>query len=179
MKTFKNIYLETIYPIQNNILSISARDNNGKQFIYKFNFNQNKILPQMYKNVSIFNSGLNKDLNHVLNRINQRLNKQYTFNDILIIVKKAIDYYLNNINNFKFNQSFLICSKQYPNIKMVIQITKNNIELQDKIELSERYNNIFYCDYFCFIYTILTQNMISNNQYDKELILEESKEIYV
>jgi hypothetical protein len=44
------------------------------------------------------------------------------------------------------------------------------------MSLSEQYGNIFFNEYFCFVYTLLTADMVSNNEYDQELIFED---IYV
>ena len=168
------IYLETIYPEKNNILTIHVTNKN-KSYDYEFNLNNFENIPMEYKNVTIFYSAKNKDPNHVLNQLNSRINKNYSHNDLLIITKRTIDYYFKNIKNVNFNQSFLVQSKSYPEFQVPIQITENNINIFDKQELNEKYGNIFNNKYFCFIYTILLPDMISVNENDK-LIIVESKE---
>lgn len=168
-----SIYLETIYPIKNNILTVYAKDKN-KDYVYDFNLNKFENIPAVYKNVTIFYSAKNKDPNHVLNQLNKRIEKEYSHNDLLTISKRLIDYYLKNKNNFHFNQSFLVQSKSYPEFQLPIQITENHIDTFEKIELNEKYENIFNSKYFCFIYTVLLTDMISVNENDQQIIVESS-----
>lgn len=169
------IYLETIYPEKNNIVSVYASDKN-KNYVYEFNLNKFENIPIEYKNVGIFYSAKNDDPNHVLNQLNSRIKKDYTHEDLLIITKRLIDYYLKNTNSFHFNQSFLVQSKSYPEFQLPIQITENHIDIFEKQELNKKYMNIFNCKYFCFIYTVLLPNMISINKND-EFVIVESKQI--
>lgn len=179
MEKFNNLFLETIYKdkLNNNILTITSLNKN-KKFEYQFNLNKIDKLPYLYKNVAVFASAKNNDLFHLINRKNNRASN-YTIDNIIFIVNNALDYFLKNKNkiNFKFNQSFLVTSKSFSDIKLSIQITENNIELVDKINLDQIYGNLFYSQYFCFIYTILLNNMVSNNKFDKEIVVENLIEV--
>lgn len=166
-----NIYLETIYPIKNNILTIYAKDKN-KEYVYDFNLNKFENIPTEYKNTSIFYSAKNKDPNHVLNKLNTRIDKKYTHNDLLIVTKRLIDYYLKNKNSINFNQSFLVQSKSYPEFQLSVQMTENHIDTFDKLELNDKYGNIFNSKYFCFIYTVLLPDMVSVNKNDRIVNVE-------
>lgn len=172
VKKFTQIYIQSILQM-NNILMINS-DVKNKKFKYTFNINKKYGFPCSYKNVSIFLSGKNNNPFHFIQRLYSKRNKpKIQLETIKQLIFSAIDIYLKNSSNFKFNQSFIIRSKKFPQIKIPIQFTKNNIYTIDKMELMEKFKDLFNNQYFCFIYTILTDNMQSINQYDKELILQE------
>ena len=139
--------------------------------IKKFNFKS--FTPFEYHNVSIFQSAIHEDLNHVLNQLNKRNDKDYSLNDVFIIIKRGIDKYLEliKIENFNTKQSFNIISKSYSDIKIACSIEKNTIKEQ-LIYLNESDDNeLYHNNYFCFIYTVLESSMKKRN-IDKELIVE-------
>lgn len=173
MNEFKKIYFESILQLNKNILEIKS-DVNGKKYSYSFNMNKIYDFPEIYRNVSVFLSAKNTDIFHFVKRHADKTRNasEITLIDIKKIIHQAINFYLNNKNKFNFNQSFLIISKKFPNIKIPIQMTKNNIYTIDKMELSEKFENLFFSDYFCFVYTILSADMISTNIFDKEIICE-------
>lgn len=139
--------------------------------IIKFNFKS--FNPFEYHNVSVFQSAMHNDINHVLYRLNERSKKQYTLNDIFIIVKRGIDEYLKQSKNIKFNtkQSFNIISKSYKDIKVACAIEKNDIKSNLIFLEKDEDNKLYHNDYFCFIYTILESSM-KKHSIDKELIVE-------
>lgn len=168
------IYLETIYPIKDNKLTVSYIENNKSRNIIFNLFNADNIIPAIYKNVSIFYSAMNKDIFHTITRSNNRTSKKYNHTDFLFIAQKTFDYYLLNHQKSKFNseQTFYVHSKSHSDIIVPIQINKNKLSIEDKMSLSETYGKLFYSQYFLFIYTTLKNTMSSHNSRDIEITVE-------
>ena len=132
-----------------------------------YKINDDAMIPIVFNDVCICMSALNKDLFHVLDRINKRSNKKYDISTVITIIKR----YIKNDPDFKklFYKgrdiySCSIQSKEFNLIKVLVTFEKNNARdiFSDDIQR---------CKYFCFIYTVLDNNMIEHNN-DIQLIVE-------
>lgn len=136
-----------------------------------YNINDKVFKPFAYKNVIIAASNLNKDPYHLTNRLNQR-SKNYSLNDVFIIVKRGIDHYLNDKELKQFHKrtkSFSIISKSYSDIIVSCTIEQN--KLYDMFDINSK--DIFKTSrYICFIYTILDKTMKTKVN-DKQILTEE------
>jgi len=150
-------------------LKILNKDKN----YFGFQINDHTFTPFEYKNVFCCASCLNKDINHVLTRLFTRTTAN--INDIFIVLKRGIDKFLQLKDNKYKNRrikTFHIISKSYPNFKLVIQIVRN--DQKDIFKYLENTNEVFFnCNYICFLYTILINDM-EKRESDDELFVESS-----
>lgn len=137
--------------------------------IYKVN--KVPFAPFKYKNVVVAASDLNIDKNHLTNRLSER-GKNYTINDVTIIIKRFIDHYVTDKKLKSFHQtlkSFNIKSNSYKDIIVNVIVEPN--KLYDMFDINS--SDIFKTSkHICFVFTILKSNMITKIT-DRTVITEE------
>ncbi len=123
---------------------------------FSYKINDEAFEPILYKNICICASSLNDDPFHILKRLNKRSKKEYTIKTILTIIKRYIDKDPSLENIFKNkNRKIYSCSiqsKEFNDIKISVTFEKN--EIRDIFS-----SGIENAKYFCFIYTILSNEM--------------------
>lgn len=133
-----------------------------------YKINDEAFTPILYKNVCIAASSLNSDKFHVLKQIKERSKGKYTINDVITIIKRYIDKDSSLKNLFKEKNRLIyscsIQSKEFNEIKVQVMF-----ELNGARDIFS--NGIESAKYFCFIYTILSNEM-KENKNDKVLTTE-------
>ena len=157
MKKFNEIYFKII----NEIKYITSPNKNYK-------INDEVFTPVLYNNICIAASSLNSDKFHVLNQLKTRSNNEYSLNDVITIIKRYIDKDPELKNIFKDkNRTIYSCSIQSKEF--------NKIKVQVMFELNEARDifssGIENAKYFCFVYTVLSNDM-KENKNDKILLTE-------